>query len=110
MNEELNVVFLTSQTNRAPQLLRQGQLGIAYVYGHLNESDINCQQLTSVRLCIVIPTALIPPEKELIWRTQVGEVDTLSRINYWASAVDIKTIVSKRDSLRHPPLNSRSDF
>ncbi len=68
LDEHLNVIFLASQTTRTPQLLRQGQLDLAFVYGHPSEPDIRSQQLTAVRLCIVIPTTVTPAGTELGWQ------------------------------------------
>ncbi|NOQ52768.1 MAG: LysR family transcriptional regulator [Desulfuromonadaceae bacterium] len=63
----LNVIFVASQTSRATQLLRQGQLDLAFLYGTSSDPDIHCRQLAEVRLCIVIPTALVPPGQPLDW-------------------------------------------
>lgn len=64
---DLNVIFLASQTTRAAQLLRQGQLDLAFLYGSTSEPDIRCQKLFDVRFCVVVPTQLLAAEQELDW-------------------------------------------
>ena len=58
LHPELNVIFLTSQTAQTAQLLRQGQLDLAFFYGDAVEPDLRHLRLAEVRLCIVIPNAL----------------------------------------------------
>lgn len=67
MYRDINVIFLTSQTVRAAQLLRQGQLDLAFFYGTLSEPDIRFLKLADVRFCVVVPTPLLPQGEELGW-------------------------------------------
>ncbi len=63
----MNVIFLASQTARTAQLLRQGQLDLAFLYGSTSDPDIHCQQLVDVRFCVVIPVALLAENTDLNW-------------------------------------------
>jgi DNA-binding transcriptional LysR family regulator len=67
LHGELNVIFLTSQTVRTAQLLRQGQLDLAFFYGDSVDADLRHQRLAEVRLCVVIPTPLVPASGSLGW-------------------------------------------
>jgi DNA-binding transcriptional LysR family regulator len=58
LHSDLNVFFLTSQTVRTAQLLRQGQLDLAFFYGETAEADIRHLRLARVRICVVIPNQL----------------------------------------------------
>lgn len=63
----MSIVYLSSPTARAAQLLRQGQLDLAFLYGQLNETDICSQVLADVRFCVVIPNCFVPASEELAW-------------------------------------------
>jgi DNA-binding transcriptional LysR family regulator len=67
LHGELNVIFLTSQTVRTAQLLRQGQLDLAFFYGDSVDADLRHRRLAEVRLCVVIPTPLAPAAGTLGW-------------------------------------------
>lgn len=67
LNRDINVIFLASQTVRAAQLLRQGQLDLAFVYGGLGDPDISYLKLADVRFCVVIPTGYLSRGQELGW-------------------------------------------
>lgn len=58
LHRDLNIYFVTSQTIRAAQLLRQGQLDLAFFYGDTTDTDIHHLRLERVRICVVIPTPL----------------------------------------------------
>ena len=58
LHRDLNVVFLTSQTVKTAQMLRQGELDLAYFYGEDSDADIAHALLARVRICVVIPTRL----------------------------------------------------
>jgi len=64
---ELNVVFLASQTAGTAQMLRQGQLDLAFLYGETQDPDIHCQKLVDVRFCVVIPNNLMAAGQVLDW-------------------------------------------
>lgn len=64
----MNVVFLASQTARAAQMLRQGQLDLAFFYGTIPAPDIRRQKLADVRFCVVVPVNLRLAEQELGWQ------------------------------------------
>jgi DNA-binding transcriptional LysR family regulator len=67
LHSELNVYFVTSQTVRTAQLLRQGQLDLAFFYGDTADADIRHLRLERVRICVVIPTPLALPEPPADW-------------------------------------------
>jgi len=67
LHAEMNVIFLTSQTVRTAQLLRQGQLDLAFFYGDSVDADLRHRQLAEVRFCVVIPTPLLPVAGKLDW-------------------------------------------
>ena len=62
LHGDLNVSFVTSQTVRTPQLLRQGLLDLAFFYGEATDLDIGHLLLCRVRICIVLPAPLDPGE------------------------------------------------
>lgn len=64
---EMNVIFLASQSARAAQLLRQGHLDLAFLYGTTSDADIHCHKLVDVRFCVVIPVDLCAAAQELSW-------------------------------------------
>ncbi len=65
---EMNVIFLASQTTRAAQMLRQGQLDLTFLYGTVADPDIRSQKLADIRFCVVIPNNLLAPKQELDWQ------------------------------------------
>jgi DNA-binding transcriptional LysR family regulator len=67
LHGELNVIFLTSQTVRTAQLLRQGQLDLAFFYGDSVDADLQHLRLAEVRLCVVIPAPLAQSAGALGW-------------------------------------------
>lgn len=67
LHTEMNVIFLTSQTVRTAQLLRQGQLDLAFFYGNSVDADLRHRHLADVRFCVVIPTPLLPVSGKLDW-------------------------------------------
>jgi DNA-binding transcriptional LysR family regulator len=67
LHGELNVIFLTSQTVRTAQLLRQGQLDLAFFYGDSLDADLRHLRLAEVRLCVVIPAPLAQAAGALGW-------------------------------------------
>ena len=67
LHEELNVVFVASQSVRTSLLLRQGQVDLAFFYGEVNDPAIHCCRLAEVRFCVVIPTALCKDDGPLGW-------------------------------------------
>lgn len=58
LHSDLNVYFVTSQTVRTAQQLRQGQLDLAFFYGETIDTDIRHLRLERVRICVVIPSQL----------------------------------------------------
>lgn len=67
LHEELNVVFVASQSARTSLLLRQGQIDLAFFYGEVNDPAIHCCRLAEVRFCVVIPKALRKHHGPLGW-------------------------------------------
>lgn len=64
---DMNVIFITSQTVRTAQLLRRGQLDLAFLYGKTTEPSIRSQKLDDVRFCVVIPRVLHAGGDNLDW-------------------------------------------
>lgn len=69
---EMNVIFLASQTAGTAQMLRQGQLDLAFLYGVTSDTDIRCQKLSDVRFCVVIPKHMGSSGPELSWQEVAG--------------------------------------
>ncbi len=67
LHGDLNVVFVTSQTVRTSQLLRQRQLDLAFFYGEVGDPSIHQLRLTDIRFCVAIPTVLHCGRKQLDW-------------------------------------------
>ncbi len=67
LHRDLNVIFLTTQTVRSAQMLRQGQLDLAFFYGDASDADIAHTLLARVRICIVIPTRLCADRQRMSW-------------------------------------------
>lgn len=67
LHDDLNVVFVTSQTIRTSQLLRQSQLDLAYFYGEVIDPEIRQCRLAEVRFCVVIPSSLPKRKGALDW-------------------------------------------
>lgn len=65
---DMNVIFLASQTSRAAQMLRQGQLDLAFLYGTISDPDIRFRKLSDVRFCVVIPVSLLSADQQLGWQ------------------------------------------
>ena len=63
----LNVIFLTSQSVQTAQMLRQGMIDIGLFYGDIQESDINHQVITQIRVCVAIPQRLVNDVADLDW-------------------------------------------
>lgn len=68
LHSELGAVFHTSQTVRTAQLLRQGQVDLAFFYGEASDADIRHTLLARIRICVVIPAPLAAGGEELGWR------------------------------------------
>jgi len=67
LHGDFNVVFITSQTVRTAQLLRQGQLDLAFFYGDAVEAGIRYRRLAEVRFCIVVPAPLVKEGRPFDW-------------------------------------------
>jgi DNA-binding transcriptional LysR family regulator len=80
LHRDLNVIFLTSQTVRTAQMLRQGELDLAFFYGEASDADIARTLLARVRICVVIPTRLSAGRESIDWE----EIAALPWI--WAGA------------------------
>lgn len=59
LNPPLNVIFLTSQTVRTSQMLRQGKIDIGFFYGQPTEEDLGGMELAKVPICVVIPVKFL---------------------------------------------------
>jgi DNA-binding transcriptional LysR family regulator len=67
LHNDLNVIFLTSQTVRTAQMLRKGQLDLAFLYGETTELSIRSEKLVDVSFCVVIPKELQAGGEDLDW-------------------------------------------
>lgn len=67
LHGDINVLFVSSQTVRASQLLRQRQIDLAFFYGEPIDPAIHRLRLCEVRFCVVIPTALARTAADLDW-------------------------------------------
>ena len=67
LHEELNVVFVTSQTVSTGPALHHGQVDLAFFYGTLDDPAIHQVRLAEVRFCVVIPAILLRDESALGW-------------------------------------------
>lgn len=64
---ELDVIFLTSQTIRTPQMLRQGAIDLGFVYGEPGEAGILHAKVADVRIVVALPVSLAPDGGALGW-------------------------------------------
>lgn len=67
LHEELNVIFVASQSVRMPLLLSQGQIDLGFFYGNLEDPSIRCLRLAEVRFCVVLPDSLRRGHAPLDW-------------------------------------------
>ncbi|BCR04608.1 LysR family transcriptional regulator [Desulfuromonas versatilis] len=67
LHSGLNVVFVASQTFRAAQMLRQGQLDLAFCYGDPADPGIRYHHLAKIPFCIAIPSRLIKSGRPRNW-------------------------------------------
>ncbi len=64
---DINVIFLASQSVRAAQMLHNGQLDLAFLYGAISDAEICSQKLLDVRFCVVIPKTIQMACDDLSW-------------------------------------------
>lgn len=64
---EVNVVFVSSQTIRTPEMLRQGLIDIGFFFGDCQDSGIETVMVSTFRIAIVIPEALMAKGQEINW-------------------------------------------
>ncbi len=67
LHRDLNVIFQTSQTIRTAQMLRQGELDLAFFYGEASDADIAHALLARVRICVVVPSRLSAGRTDMSW-------------------------------------------
>jgi len=67
LNPELNVIFLTSQTVKTPQMLRQGVIDVGFIYGEAKEEDVTSAVVSTVEIRTVIPSDLRTTEQASSW-------------------------------------------
>jgi len=66
---DINVVFVSSQTIRTPEMLRQGLIDIGFFFGKCPDRAIETVAVTSFRVAIVIPDSILPEGSPLDWKT-----------------------------------------
>lgn len=64
---DVNVVFVSSQTIRTPEMLRQGLIDLGFFFGDCPDPAIETRELTTFRIAIVVPEAILPRGSEITW-------------------------------------------
>lgn len=65
---DLDVIFLTSQTIRTPQMLRQGTIDLGFIYGEPAEPGIRHAKIADVEIVVALPVALAREGENLGWK------------------------------------------
>lgn len=66
---DADVVFVSSQTIRTPQMLRQGLIDLGFFFGDCLDGAIESEILHTTAIRIVVPNSLLPPGSILSWQT-----------------------------------------
>ncbi|SHO52533.1 LysR family transcriptional regulator [Desulfopila aestuarii] len=64
---DVNVVFVSSQTIRTPEMLRQGLIDVGFFFGDCQDSGIETVFVSNFRIAIVVPDSILPRGSELDW-------------------------------------------
>lgn len=64
---DVNIVFVSSQTIRTPEMLRQGLIDLGFFFGDCADQAVASRVLTAFRVAIVVPEALLPAGSPLDW-------------------------------------------
>ena len=65
-------IFVSSQTVRTPEMLREELIDLGFFFGENRESDIRAEIISHSDIRIVIPAKLMPAGKPLTWETLAG--------------------------------------
>ncbi len=68
LHDNINAIFLTSQSVDTAQMLRRGMIDLGLFYGEIPDSDIAVAPLSNIRFCLVIPKHLYQPENLKDWQ------------------------------------------
>lgn len=64
---DLNMIFHTSESASTTERLKDGSIDLGFYYGDLADADVTGQQLSNVRVCVVIPNNLTTEAEALSW-------------------------------------------
>ncbi len=64
---DANFIFVSSQTIRTPEMLRQGLIDIGFFFGDCADPGIDSEILSTFRIAIVIPESILPSGSRLDW-------------------------------------------
>ncbi len=65
---DVNFIFVSSQTIRTPEMLRQGLIDIGFFFGDCADPGIESEILSTFRTAIVIPETILPAGSSLNWQ------------------------------------------
>lgn len=68
LSPDLNLIFLTSQTAKTPQMLRQERIDAGFIYGEAHEADLRSAIVTMVKIQTVIPRNFLRDDMQLDFR------------------------------------------
>jgi DNA-binding transcriptional LysR family regulator len=66
---DVNMVFVTSQTTRTAEMLRQGLIDIGFFFGDCPDSGIASSEVTTFKVAVAIPESILPKGSHLDWQT-----------------------------------------
>lgn len=64
---DADFVFVSSQTIRTPEMLRQGLIDIGFFFGECSDTSIHSEYLDTFSIRIVVPNQLLSPGSNLSW-------------------------------------------
>lgn len=65
-------IFVSSQTVRTPEMLREEVIDLGFFFGENREHDIRAETIGHFDIRIVIPARLLPGDAPLTWQTLAG--------------------------------------
>ncbi|MDP3478247.1 MAG: LysR family transcriptional regulator [Desulfoprunum sp.] len=68
----INFVFVSSQTIRTPEMLRQGLIDIGFFFGDFLAVDIVSEVISHFVIRVVIPETILPSGSEISWPVVAG--------------------------------------
>lgn len=69
---DINFVFVSSQTIRTPEMLRQGLIDIGFFFGDCRDPGIVSETISHFDIRIVIPESILPAGSALSWPLVAG--------------------------------------